>query len=132
MNCDSSEEGFRSLPTDTASEADRISKELEEEYLARSSADPETLESLISLADEIQQVLVPVKPQLGFREWLRDRLSAVLRQRLTWRVVQPSEDHRWIFILGVAVGSLVPLLGVVMAYLLRSRWTGRPQHARAH
>ena len=73
---------------------DRTSKELEEDYLARSSKDPETLESLISLAEEINKVLVPVEPVLGFRDWLRDQLSAVVRRRLAWRAILLSENHR--------------------------------------
>ena len=110
---------------------DRINRELEEYYLARSSGDRETLESLLNLAREIKRLLVPVEPSLGFREGLYKQLSAVVRQRRAWRVTQPSENRRWVFILVATLGSLVPLLGLV-AYLLRSRLTDKPQRAASH
>jgi hypothetical protein len=116
----------------TGANADRIGKELEEDYLPRSSRDPETLESLISLAEDISKVLVPVEPVLSFRDWLRDQLSAVVRRRLAWRVILLSENHRWAFVLGAALGFLVPLVGMV-GYLLCLRLMGRPlDHAQGN
>ncbi len=131
MKCDAFEDGFRSRATKASFGANPVGGELQEDELAGSSADLETLESLISLAEEIEQILVPVEPALSFRQWLRDRLSAVVRQRLAWRLVQPSKSHRWAFILGATAGSLVPLLGVVVAYLLRSRLMEK-EHAASH
>lgn len=131
MKCDAFEDGFRSRATKAGFGANPVGGELQEDELAGSSTDLETLESLISLAEEIEQILVPVEPALSFRQWLRDRLSAVVRQRLAWRLVQPSKSHRWAFILGVTAGSLVPLLGVVVAYLLRSRLMEK-EHAASH
>ncbi len=117
---------------ETAADANRAREEFEQRYLAHSSIDPDTLESLRSLADEIQDVLVPVEPTVRFREWLQDRLSDVVRRRLAWRIVEPSDRSRWIFILGMAVGSLIPIVGLAMAYLLRARRIDKPQHAPSH
>ncbi len=97
----------------------------------RSSRDHETLESLIALAEEVDSVLVPVEPGQEFRTGLRDRLLGIVRQRPAGEVIQPSEKRRWALIIGATLGSLLPVLGVV-AYLLRSRLTGKPQHAPSH
>ncbi len=105
-----------------------MSGEFEEDYLGRFSIDPETAEFLISLAEDIDRVLVPVEPRLGFREWLGEQLSAVVRQRLAWRVTVLSENHRRTFILGAVVGALLPVLGVLV-YLLSARLMCRPERA---
>jgi len=110
---------------------DRINRELEEYYLARSSGDPETLESLLNLAREIKRLLVPVEPSLGFREGLYKQLSAVVRQRAALRVTPLPANRRWAFSLVAILGSLLPLLGII-AYLLRSRLTRKPQHGASH
>lgn len=108
-----------------------MGEELEKDQLAGSSADAETAESLIGLAAEIKKVLVPVEPGLGFREWLRDQLSAVLRRRLERRVVELAQNRHWAFVLGAALISLFAFLGVV-TYFLCSRLIGRPQRAAFH
>ncbi len=107
---------------------DQLSKKLEEDYSTRSSMGAETAESLTSLAEEIKEVLLPVQPAIGFREWLGNQLSAVVRQRLAWRVTVLSENHRRTFILGAVVGALLPVLGALV-YLLSTRLMYRPEHA---
>jgi hypothetical protein len=119
MRCDSFEENegnSRSPPTETWPSAD---------------IDPETPKPLLSLAEEISGVLIPVESRSSFRDSLGDELSAVVCQRREWGVIQLSEDGRWAFILGATLVSLIPLLGLVL-YLLRWRLMSRAQHAASH
>jgi hypothetical protein len=83
------------------------------------------------LADEILELYPPVHPGPGFRQQLHDGLMERMRHRLTLRVAEPAERRRWALIAGATLGSLVPLLGVA-AYYVRSRLTGKAQHAAYH
>ncbi|TKJ29197.1 MAG: hypothetical protein CEE40_09155 [Chloroflexi bacterium B3_Chlor] len=114
--------------TKTRVEVDQIRKDLEESCSSDSPADRETLESLVRLGEEARNVIAPVRPGAEFRQHLRDELLGVVRQRPTLVVASGSDNRRWAYIVGATLGSLVPLFGVV-AYLLRSRLTGKPQHA---
>ena len=93
--------------------------------------DSETPGNLLGLAEEISGVLVPVESSPGFRDGLGDQLSAVVRQRRERRGIELAEDRSWAFILGAALVSLIPLLGLVL-YVLRSRLISGAQHAVSH
>ena len=112
-------------------EADRTCMEARERYFAEPPMDPATRESLMRLAEDVERVLVPVQPAPEFKEGLRDQLLALMRESVALSVAGPSESRRRALILGATLGSLVPLCGVA-AYLLRSRWVGKPQHAASH
>jgi len=83
------------------------------------------------LAEEIGGLFPPVQPRAASRRRLHDDLVAMMRRRLTLRVAEPAERRRWALIAGATLGSLVPLLGVA-AYYVRSRLTGKTQHAAYH
>jgi hypothetical protein len=111
--------------------ADRTSMEARGGYFAEPPMDPATRESLMVLAEDIESVLVPVQPAREFKESLRDQLLALMRDRVALSIAGPSESRRRALILGATLGSLVPLCGAA-AYLLRSRFAGKPQHAASH
>lgn len=111
--------------------AERTTREIEKEWLTHPAVDPESLDSLVNLAGEIQKVLVPVEPRPHFRRCLREKLLSLIGQIPAWKVIEPSEKRRWAFVLAAATGSLLPLLGVA-AYLWRARLNDKPQHATSH
>jgi hypothetical protein len=80
------------------------------------------------LAEEIGGLFPPVQPRAASRRRLHDDLLAMMRRGPTLRVAAPPEHRRWALVVGATVGSLVPLVGVA-AYLVRSRSTGKAQHA---
>jgi len=80
------------------------------------------------LAGEIVGLYAPVHPGLVFRQQLHDGLVETMRHRSKLHVAEPAERRRWALVVGATVGSLVPLVGVA-AYLVRSRSTGKAQHA---
>jgi len=80
------------------------------------------------LAEEIGGLFPPVQPRAASRCRLHDDLLAMMRHRSKLHVAEPAEHRRWALVVGAAVGSLVPLVGVA-AYLVRSRSTGKAQHA---
>ena len=80
------------------------------------------------LTDEIVGLYPDVHPGPVFRRQLHDGLMETMRCRSKLRVAEPAEHRRWALVVGAAVGSLVPLVGVA-AYLVRSRSTGKAQHA---
>jgi hypothetical protein len=112
-------------------DADRTCMEAREGYFAEPPMDPATRESLMGLAEDIERVLVPVQPSREFKKGLRNHLLAVMGDSVGLRVARPSETRRRALILGATLGSLVPLCGVA-AYVLRSRWVGKPQRAASH
>jgi hypothetical protein len=97
----------------------------------RATAHREIHASQARLAEEIAGLFTPVSPRTGFERELRRGLLATMRQRALLRVASPVEGRRWALIAGAAVGSLVPVVGLA-AYLVRSRSTGKPQHAASH
>lgn len=114
--------------TKPRAEVDRIRQELEERYASESPQDEEAIESLLQLVEELTNAIEPAQPRAEFREWLGDELVAVVRERPALTIDLRTENRRRALLLGASVGLLVPLLGVV-AYLLRIRLGGRPQHA---
>lgn len=83
------------------------------------------------LASEIVGLYPPVHPELVFRQQLYDGLVETMGHRSKLHIAEPAERRRWALIAGATLGSLVPLLGVA-AYYVRSRLTGRAQHAVSH
>jgi hypothetical protein len=83
------------------------------------------------LAGEIVGLYPPVHPGLVFRQQLHDGLVETKCHRSKLHVAEPAERRRWALIAGATLGSLVPLVGLA-AYLVRSRSTGKAQHAASH
>ncbi len=80
---------------------------------------------LLRLAEEVNRALRPVKPRAAFRKELGGRLSMAAQKRVR---LEPRRRWRGALLFGAAVvGSILPLLGVVIAYIVRSHWK-RAQH----
>ena len=103
----------------------------DKEHLLDTAGDGKIDASQMQLAEEIAALFTPVRPRADFKRELRQGLLATMRQRALLSVARPMERRRWALIAGAAVGSLVPLVGLA-AYLVRSRSTGKPQHAASH
>jgi hypothetical protein len=103
----------------------------DKEYQSHTAGHQEVDASQAQLSEEIATLFTPVHPRTDFKRELHHGLLATMRQRAMLRVAPPVERRRWALIAGAAVGSLVPLVGVA-AYLVRSRSTGKPQHAASH
>ncbi len=115
----------------TRVDVDQMRQELEEYYSSESPQDKEALQSLQRLAEELTHALPPTRPRQEFRRRLREELVAVVRERPGLIIASGPESRRRIWLVGATLGSLLPLFGV-LAYLLRSRLTGKPQHAASH
>ncbi len=84
------------------------------------------VEGLLTLAEELQGILVPVKPDASFRRQLHSGL--VREARCRQAEPEPSlfrQHRRGILIGAAAVGSVASVAGVVLAFILRYR------HSRA-
>lgn len=108
-----------------------MGNKLDKEYLSNAAGHQEVDASQAQLSEEIAALFTPVRPRPEFKRELHHGLLATMRQRAMLRVALPVERRRWALFVGAAVGSLVPLVGVA-AYLVRSRSTGKPQHAASH
>jgi hypothetical protein len=86
------------------------------------------VQALLDLAEQLQGILVPVKPDTDFRRRLHGELL-LEAQRLEINS-QPSvfQQHRKGILIGAAaVGSVASVVGVAVAYVLRHRG-GRATH----
>lgn len=116
---------------ETRVDVDQMRQELEEYYSSESPQDKEAIESLQRLAEELTHALPPTRPRPEFRQRLGDELVAVVRERPALSIASGPENRRRVWLVGATLGSLLPLFGV-LAYLLRSRLTSKPQHAASH
>src|SRR4030042_5149606 len=89
--------------------------------IAEKNEDP----CLEKLAEEVTELFPPVRPLPAHRQRLREGLVDTMRNRGGLRVTASSEQRRWAFIAGAAVGSLLFLFGLA-AYLLYSRCDRKP------
>jgi hypothetical protein len=112
-------------------DVDQIRQELEEHYSSASPQDREAIESLLRLAEELTNAIAPARPRAEFRQRFGDELVAVVRDRPPVTIAPGPANRRRALLVGATVGSLLPLFGVV-AYLLMSRLTSKPQHAASH
>lgn len=86
-------------------------------YLRQAPDQYEELESLLSLAEQIKQALVPVQPSPAFVKNLIQRLVVAPNER----VARLARGHRRGVVIGAAaVGSALSVIGII-AYLVRSR-----------
>ena len=86
------------------------------------------VEGLLSLAEELQGILVPVKPNDRFRRQLHSQLVREARRRQAEPVPGLFRQHRRGILIGAAAeGSLASVAGVVIAFILRYRH-GRASH----
>jgi hypothetical protein len=80
------------------------------------------VQGLLELAEQLQGILVPVKPDSDFRRRLHGDL--ILRAQCLLAEPAPSllQQHRKGIIIGAAaVGSVASVVGVVVAFVLRYR-----------
>jgi hypothetical protein len=99
-----------------------------ERMARRDSWGPEVLtrnhqvQGLLELAEQLQGILTPVKPDSDFRRRLHGDL--ILRAQCLQTEPAPSllQQHRTGIIIGAAaVGSVASVVGVVIAFVLRYR-----------
>ncbi len=87
------------------------------------------VQSLLDLAAQLQELLVPVQPVSGYRRRLHGDL--ILEAQRQAAAVQPSGLTRQqkVFLIGAATaGSLASVVGVVVAFIVHSRHD-RAMHA---
>jgi len=85
----------------------------------------EQIDSLLQLADHLQSILVPVRPDTRFRRRLHGEL--VLHGQAQQAEARPGllRQHRKGIIIGAALGSAASVAGgVTIAFLLRHRHVG--------
>lgn len=86
----------------------------------------EQVQGLLDLAEELQGILVPVRPDAAFRRQLRSQLVRQAQCRQDSPAPSLFYQHRKGILIGAAaVGSIASVAGVVIAFLLRYR------HSRA-
>lgn len=80
--------------------------------------------TLFGLAEELREVLGPVKPATSFRKDLRSRLEMIAQKRV---ILEPRRRRSWVFFLAAAVvGSALSVVGF-LAYFLTARLGRRSQ-----
>lgn len=88
----------------------------------------EQVEGLLALAEELQRILVPVKPNDSFRRRLHSQLVQEARRCQAEPAPSLFRQHRRGILIGAAaVGSVASVAGVVIAFILRYRH-GRASH----
>ncbi len=82
-----------------------------------------TAQQLLDLAEQLRQVLVPVKADANYRRRLKGELLLAAQQR-PQRIESkslPRRRSRLIFIGAAALGSVASVVGVIIAFVVRSR-----------
>ncbi len=80
--------------------------------------------TLFGLAEEIREVLGPIKPATSFRKDLRNRLEMIAQKRV---ILEPRRRRPWVpFLAAAVVGSALSVVGF-LAYFLTSRLGRRSQ-----
>ena len=79
-------------------------------------------QQLLDLAEQLRQVLVPVEADANYRRRLKGELILAAQQRPQRNETKPLPQRRTlIFIAAAAVGSLASVVGVIIAFVVRSR-----------
>ncbi len=97
------------------------------EHLPISPEQRREMVQLFKLAEQIKDVLTPVKPASSYKRKLRLDLDAVARRQTNrdLRIAPPSPRKE--LILGAAIGSAVAVAGGI-AYVIRTYIQTRSQH----
>jgi hypothetical protein len=81
----------------------------------------ERVRGLLTLADHLHAILVPVQPEPDFRRRLHGELILKAQARELAPQASLLEQHRKGIIIGAVLGSLASVAGVALALLLRQR-----------
>lgn len=104
--------------------ADRLNQggDAADRFLRKQGPLPPDLVALLTLARRLKRALAPVPPRDGFRTQLRHELAAhgEWNERRQWR-----SGRKPLFLSLAAVGSVLPLLGIVV-WRRRRRSSGQP------
>ena len=84
-------------------------------------------QGLLDLAEQLQGILLPVQPAPGFRRRLRGDLILEVQRRKAIPAPASPRQHRKGLLIGAAIGSVASVVGVIVAFVLRSRH-GRATH----
>jgi hypothetical protein len=76
---------------------------------------------LLTLADHLHAILVPVQPEPDFRRRLHGQLILKAQARKPEPQTSVFEQHRKGIIIGAVLGSVASVAGVVLALVLRQR-----------
>jgi hypothetical protein len=92
----------------------------------------EQVQALLELAENLQAVLVPVKPNADFRRRLHGELILQAQRRQSEPQASLFQQHRKGILIGAAaVGSVASVVGVAVAFVIRHR-QGRATHIAAN
>jgi hypothetical protein len=81
----------------------------------------ERVRGLLTLADHLHAILVPVQPEPDFRRRLHGELILKAQARDPVPQAGVFEQHRKGIIIGAVVGSVASVAGVALAVVLRQR-----------
>ncbi|MGD8626924.1 MAG: hypothetical protein PVJ34_20475 [Anaerolineae bacterium] len=76
---------------------------------------------LLQLADHLNAILVPVKPEANYRRRLHGDLILKAQQREEMPTYSLFRQHRKGILIGAAVGSAASVVGVAIAVFLRRK-----------
>jgi hypothetical protein len=79
------------------------------------------VQGLLTLADHLRAILVPVRPDPDFRRRLHGELILKAQDRAAEPQISRFQQHRRGILIGAALGSLASVAGVVLAFVLRQR-----------
>ncbi len=86
------------------------------------------IQGLLDLSEQLQGILMPVKPDVNFRRRLHGELILEAQRRQTEPAPSLFRQHRKGILIGAAaIGSVASVLGVIIAFVLRHRH-GRATH----
>lgn len=87
------------------------------------------VQGLLSLAEQLHGILVPVQPDADFRRQLHRDLILEAQRRQSEPEPSLFQQHRKGILIGAAaIGSVASVVGVIIAFVLRHR-QGRATHA---
>ena len=90
-----------------------------------------TAQQLLDLAEQLRQVLVPVQADANYRRRLKGELILAAQQRPQQVEAKSLSRRRQFLLIGAAaIGSLASVVGVIIAFVIRSRH-GRTSHIAA-
>lgn len=84
----------------------------------------ERIQGLLTLAEHLQAILVPVQPDPDFRRRLHGDLLLKAQERAAEPQTSLLQQHRRGILIGAALGSLASVVGVALAFVLRQRHQG--------
>lgn len=80
------------------------------------------VQGLLDLAEELQGILVPTKPNVDFRRRLHGELLLEAQRRQAEPQPSRFQQHRKGILIGAAaIGSVASVVGVIIAFVLRYR-----------